>query len=70
VQVVKEDKFEAKRAYLGLVFLYEDRKEVIPVVQNMGSLEYDISSTIKRLTTKTQKKIGFLTGHGEPGLQD
>jgi gliding-associated putative ABC transporter substrate-binding component GldG len=70
VQVVKEDKFEAKRAYLGLVFLYEDRKEVIPVVQNMGSLEYDISATIKRLTTTTRKKIGFLTGHGEPGLQE
>ena len=30
VQVVKEDKFEVKRAYMGLVFLYEDRKEVLP----------------------------------------
>jgi gliding-associated putative ABC transporter substrate-binding component GldG len=70
VQVVKEDKFEAKRAYMGLVFLYEDRREVIPVVQNMASLEYDISSTIKRLITKTRKKVGFLTGHGEPGLEE
>jgi len=70
VQVVKEDKFEAKRAYMGLVFLYEDKKEVIPVIQNMSSLEYDLSATIKRLTTSTQKKIGFLEGHGEPGLQE
>ncbi len=65
VQVIKEDKFEVKRAYLGLVFLYEDRKEVIPVVQNLGSLEYDISSTIKRLTTRTRKQIGYTTGHQE-----
>jgi len=70
VQVVEEDKFEAKRAYMGMLFLYEDKREVIPVVQNMSTLEYDISATIKRLITKTRKKIGFLTGHGEPGLQE
>lgn len=70
VQVINQDKLEVKKAYMGLVFLYEDKKEVIPVVQNMSSLEYDISSTIKRLTTKSQKKIGFLTGNGEPALSD
>jgi gliding-associated putative ABC transporter substrate-binding component GldG len=70
VQVVKEDKFEVKRAYMGLVFLYEDKKEVIPVIQNTSTLEYDISSTVKRLTSRTKKKIGFLSGHGEPGLNE
>lgn len=70
VQVVKEDKFEVKRAYMGMVILYEDKKEVLPVIQNTSSLEYDITSTIKRLTTKAQKKIGFLTGHGEPPLSE
>jgi gliding-associated putative ABC transporter substrate-binding component GldG len=70
VQVVEEDKFEAKRAYMGLAFYYEDKKEVMPVVQNLSSLEYDISATIKRLTTTSKRKIGFLSGHGEPGLQE
>jgi len=70
VQVVEQDKFEAKRAYMGLAFHYEDRKEVMPVVQNLTSLEYDISAAIKRLTTTSKQKIGFLTGHGEPGLQE
>ncbi|MEK6755431.1 MAG: Gldg family protein [Bacteroidota bacterium] len=65
VQVVNEDKLEIKRGYLGLVMLYEDRKEVLPVVQNLSSLEYDISSALKRLTTRTKKKIGYTTGHGE-----
>ena len=69
VQVVKEDKFEVKRAFLGLVLLYEDRKEVLPVVQNLGTLEYDLSSAIKRLTTRTKKRIGYTTGHGEPSLE-
>lgn len=70
VQVVKEDKFEVKRAYMGMVFLYEDRKEVIPVVQDPATLEFEISSTVKRLTDRTQKKIGFLTGQGTPDMRE
>ena len=70
VQVVKEDKFEVKRAYMGMVFLYEDRKEIIPLIQNTGRLEYEISTTIKRLVSREQKRIGFLAGHGEPTLDD
>ncbi len=70
VQVVKEDKFEVKRAYMGLVFLYEDKKEAIPVVQNTSSLEYDISSNIKRLTSHGQKAIGLLAGQGEPEMNE
>ena len=68
VQVVKEDKFEVKRGYLGLIMLYEDRKEILPVVQNLSTLEYDISSALKRLTTRTKKKIGYTSGHQEPDL--
>ncbi len=70
VQVMEDDKFESKRAYMGLAFHYEDRKEVIPFIQNLSSLEYDISAAIKRLTSTSKQKIGFLTGHGEPGLQE
>jgi gliding-associated putative ABC transporter substrate-binding component GldG len=70
VNVLKEDKLEVARAYFGLVFLYEDKKEVIPAVQNLGSLEYDISSAIKRLVARTKKKIGFTTGQQEPALSE
>jgi gliding-associated putative ABC transporter substrate-binding component GldG len=68
VQVVNNDKLEVKRANLGLVLLYEDRKETLPVVQNLSSLEYDLSSAIKRLTQRSKKRIGYTTGHGEPAL--
>lgn len=68
VQVVKEDKFEVKRAYLGLVMMYEDRKETLPVIQNLSSLEYDVSSALKRLTTRHKKRIGYTTGHDETDL--
>lgn len=68
VQAIKDDKLELVRGYLGLVFMYEDRREVIPVIQSTSTLEYDISSTIKRLTQKSRKKIAFLAGHGEAGV--
>lgn len=70
VQVVEEDKFQVKRAYLGLVLQYEDRKETIPVVQNLGSLEYDISAAVKRLTTRTKKRVGYTQGHGETPVNE
>lgn len=66
-QVIKNDKMEVMRGYLGLVLQYEDRKEVLPVVQNLANLEYDISSALKRLVNVTKKKIGYATGHQEPG---
>ncbi len=70
VQVVNEDKFEVKRAYMGMVLFYEDRKEVLPVIQNTATLEYEISSTVQRLTNRTKRRIGFLTGSGMPELQE
>lgn len=68
IQVIDNDKLEVKKAFLGLVFLYRGKQESIPVIQSTNTLEYDITSTIKRLMTDTKKKIGFLTGHGETDI--
>lgn len=69
VQVIEQDKMQVKKGYMGLVFLYGDKSERIPVIQSTSNLEYEISSSLKKLTAKELKKIGFLTGHGEPPLQ-
>ena len=69
VQVLKEDKFQVDNAYMGLVFLYGDRQERIPVIRSTSNLEYEISSAIKKLTSKELRKVGFLTGQGEPDLE-
>jgi gliding-associated putative ABC transporter substrate-binding component GldG len=69
VQVLKEDKFQVEKAYMGLVMLYGDKQERLPVVQQTDNLEYDISSAVKKLTSKELKKVGFLTGEGEPSFQ-
>ncbi|MBL7074706.1 Gldg family protein [candidate division KSB1 bacterium] len=70
VNVVEKDKIELKKVFMGLVFLYEDKSETIPVVQNLTNLEYDITSTIKRITAEKLLKVGFLTGHEEPSITE
>ncbi len=69
VQVLKEDKLQIQEAYMGLVMMYADKQERLPVVRPESNLEYEISSAVKKMTSKELKKIGFLSGHGEPTLQ-
>jgi len=71
VQVIEQDQYQAKKVYMGLVCLYKDRQEVLPVVDNPVGLEYDITSAVKRLTSGKQDlpSIGILSGHGEPGME-
>ena len=61
------------QSYFGIAFMYGGKVESIPIVTNVANLEYEISSTIRRLTSK-KKKVAFTAGHGEPstyqGLQN
>lgn len=59
VQVREQDRLEVREAFLGLVFFYEDKTEVIPLVQETRGLEYEITKTINRLTSKNIPKIAF-----------
>lgn len=68
VQTLARDKMEIKNVYMGLAVLFADKKEVIPVVQNTASLEYEITRAIRKLTHHTIPKVGFVTGHGESSL--
>lgn len=70
IDVRERDQISQKRAYMGAVFRYGDKREVVPVIRPGASLEYTIASTIKQLTLANKPKIGFLQGHGEPALQE
>ena len=45
--VVEQDKFQAIGGYAGLAIYFEDKKEVIPVIQTSQNLEYEITTIIK-----------------------
>lgn len=66
IQELKDDKFQVKQAFLGVAFYYLDKKEVIPLVKSTQGLEYELTSTLLKLTSDRLKTIGFLQGHDEP----
>jgi len=69
-QTVEKDKAQVVNVYLGIAVEYEDKKEVIPLVQNINTLEYDLTSAIIKVSQEKAKTIGFLTGHDEHDVYD
>ena len=59
VQSVANDKIEVKLVYMGLVFIYGDKRETIPTITSSSNLEYEISSIIFRLTSPDQPVLGI-----------
>ena len=70
VNVIEKDKAELANVYMGVAILYEDKKEVLPVVQTTNNLEYDLTSAILKVTSKEVKTVGFLSGHDEIDVSD
>ncbi len=71
LSVMKMDNYEAIHAYLGIVFLYKDRMELLPVIDPtiLRNLEYKIMVLIKRLLENRKKTVAFLTGHEEADIE-
>jgi gliding-associated putative ABC transporter substrate-binding component GldG len=70
IRVVEEDQVQTKRAYMGVVLTYGEKKEVIPVVQDLGALEYDLTTLVRKLTRKKTPVLAILQGHEEPKLNE
>ena len=65
INVMKKDKAEIANVYMGISIGYSGKEEALPVVQSTANLEYQLTSTILKVTAKEAKTVGFLTGHGE-----
>ena len=61
MQVVENDKLEIKRVYMGMVLLYEDKKETLPVIQTTTGLEYELTTKIKNLVATEKLSIGMVS---------
>ncbi|WP_224245393.1 GldG family protein [Hyalangium gracile] len=70
IRVIEQDQMQTKRAYMGLVIKHQEKKEVIPVVQDVGTLEYDLTSLIRKMTRPKTPVLAILQGHGEPALHE
>ena len=67
MQVVENDKLEVKRVLMGMVILYEDKKEVFPVIQTTTGLEYEITTRIKKLVETNKPIVGIAQIEGQDG---
>ncbi len=65
LQVIENDKLEIKKVYMGMVLLYEDRREPIPIIQTTTGLEYEITTKIKKLVDTNKRTVGFATFTGQ-----
>src|SRR5215212_2432613 len=67
IQVLRNQKFEMGQYFMGLCLEYGSQVESIPQVARAEGLEYQVSSLIKKMTTK-KKKVAFTNGHGESDM--
>ena len=65
MQVVENDKMEVKRVLMGMIIQYEDKKEVLPVIQTTTGLEYEITSKIKKLVETNKPTVGITQVEGQ-----
>jgi gliding-associated putative ABC transporter substrate-binding component GldG len=66
VNVRERDQMTQKRVFLGASLQMGEDKEIIPVIQPGSAMEYDLASTIKKLSIVDKPVIGLVQGHGEP----
>ncbi len=68
INVTERDQVQQMRAYMGAVMEMGDRKEIIPIIQQGAAMEYDLTTSLKKISIQDKPKLAFLQGHGEPTL--
>ncbi len=56
----EKDKAAVIRAYMSIVVLYNDNKEVLELAQGMQNLEYDLTQAIMRVARSEEPKVAVL----------
>ena len=69
LNIIEKDQAQVRNAYLGIAVFYEDKKEVIPIVQDTSTLEYELTAAIKKVTIEVVKTIGWLVPEDEESLR-
>ncbi len=67
IRVNQGDRVESMRGYLGLVVSAGGKREVLPLVQRTETLEYELTSRIRKVTRASAPKVALLTGAGPDG---
>lgn len=68
LQTFEKDKQQVMNGYLGIAVLFEDKKEALPVVQNLRNLEYDLTMAIMKVSRDSEPHIGIVKMDTMPDL--
>ena len=60
VNVVEKDKASVAKVYLGMAIQFGDKQEVIPVASSTDNLEYELSSSILKVTQNRKPLLGLI----------
>mgnify|MGYP003564678910 CR=1 FL=1 len=70
MQTFEKDKAQVINGFLGLAVLYADKKEAMPVIQDMTNFEYDLAQNIMKVFRKETPKIAVLKTDTMPYFDD
>lgn len=70
INVREKDQVRQQKAFLGATVFLGDKEEAIPFIRPGAAMEYALTTAIKKLAVSEKPKIGFIQGHGEPGLSE
>ncbi|MBI4005007.1 GldG family protein [Candidatus Roizmanbacteria bacterium] len=57
---IEQDKYAVTQSYFGISIAKGDQKETLPQVTDLGSLEYNLTAAIYKLTRKESPKVGIM----------
>ncbi len=66
INVREKDQIKQQKAYMGAVVMRGKKSEIIPFVRPNMSVEYELSSAIRKLSQTNRPTVAILQGHGEP----
>lgn len=70
VNVREKDQLTQQKAYMGAVLSLGDQQEVLPFIGPGVPMEYSLTTSIKKMSVVDKPSVGFIQGHGEPGMSD
>ena len=67
ISVREKDQTKQQRAYLGAVLKSGEQTDVIPLIQPGAAMEYDLSTSIKKMSVIDKPSVGIIQGYGCSG---
>jgi gliding-associated putative ABC transporter substrate-binding component GldG len=68
INVREKDQASQQKAFMGAVMKLGEQQEIIPFIGPDSPMEYALTTGIKKMAVVDKPSIGFIQGHGEPGL--